>query len=70
MTLWEAIEGKEYIIKEINTDDEELNAFLFTLGCYSGETITVVTHRKSGCTVSIKDGRYNIDNQLAEAVIV
>ena len=70
MTLWEAIEGKEYIIKEINTDDEELNAFLFTLGCYSGETITVVTHRKSGCTVSIKDGRYNIDNQLAEAILI
>jgi len=70
MTLKEAIEGKEYIIKEINTDDEELNAFLFTLGCYSGETITVVTHRKSGCTVSIKDGRYNIDNQLAEAILI
>ena len=70
MTLWEAIEGKEYIIKEINTDDEELNAFLFSLGCYSGETITVVTRRRSGCTVSIKDGRYNIDNQLAEAILI
>ena len=70
MTLKEAIEGKEYIIKEINTDDEELNAFLFSLGCYSGETITVVTRRRSGCTVSIKDGRYNIDNQLAEAILI
>ena len=70
MTLRDAIEGKEYIIKEINTDDEELNAFLFSLGCYSGEAITVVTRRRSGCTVSIKDGRYNIDNQLAEAIVV
>ena len=70
MTLRDAIEGKEYIIKDIKTDDEELNAFLFTLGCYSGETITVVTHRKSGCTVSIKDGRYNIDNELAEAILI
>ena len=70
MTLRDAIEGKEYIIKEIETDDEELNAFLFSLGCYSGETITVVTRRRSGCTVSIKDGRYNIDNQLAEAIII
>ena len=70
MTLRDAIEGKEYIIKEINTDDEELNAFLFSLGCYSGETITVVTRRRSGCTVSIKDGRYNIDNQLAEAILI
>ena len=70
MTLRDAIEGKEYIIKEINTDDEELNAFLFSLGCYSGEAITVVTRRRSGCTVSIKDGRYNIDNQLAEAILI
>ncbi len=68
MNLKDAIEGKEYIIKSIETDDEELDAFLFSLGCYSGETITVIAHRKGGCTVSIKDGRYNIDNQLAEAI--
>ena len=70
MSLAEAIEGKEYIIKEILTDDEELNAFLFSLGCYSGETITVISRRKGGCTVSIKDGRYNIDTQLAEAILI
>ncbi len=68
MTLLEAREGEEYIIKSILTDDEELNAFLFTLGCYSGEPITVVSRKKGGCVVSIKDGRYNIDNQLAEAI--
>lgn len=70
MTLREATEGQEYIIREIVTDDEELNAFLFSLGCYTGEAITVIAHRKGGCTVSIKDGRYNIDNQLAEAIRV
>lgn len=70
MNLTEAIEGEEYIIQQIKTDDEELNAFLFSLGCYSGETITVVSHLKGGCIVSIKDGRYNIDKQLAEAIIV
>ena len=70
MTLAAAQEGKEYIIQAIETDDEELNAFLFSLGCYSGEPITVIAHRKSGCVVSIKDGRYNIDNQLAEAIII
>ena len=70
MTLAVAEEGKEYIIQRIETDDEELNAFLFSLGCYSGEPITVVSRRRGGCTVSIKDGRYNIDNQLAEAIIV
>ena len=70
MNLKTAQEGKEYIIQRIETDDEELNAFLFSLGCYSGEPITVIAHRKGGCTVSIKDGRYNIDSQLAEAIII
>lgn len=70
MTLKDAVEGKEYIIQQIETDDEELNSFLFSLGCYSGEAITVVSRLRSGCVVSIKDARYNIDNQLAEAIIV
>ena len=70
MNLTEAIEEKEYIIKCIDTDDEELNSFLFSLGCYSGEAITVISHIKGGCIVSIKDGRYNIDNELASAIIV
>lgn len=70
MDLIKAQEGKEYIIQRIETDDEEMNAFLFSLGCYSGEPITVVSRRKDSCIVSIKDGRYNIDNQLAEAIIV
>ncbi len=70
MTLLDAQIGEEYIIKEILTDDEELDAFLFTLGCYSGEPITVVSRLKGGCVVSIKDGRYNIDNQLAEAIVI
>lgn len=70
MTLLNAEEGKEYVVVSINTDDEELNSFLFSLGCYSGEPITVVTRRKHGCVVSIKDGRYNIDNALAEAIVI
>lgn len=70
MSLKEAIEGQEYIIKEIMTEDEELDAFLFSLGCYSGEPITVISHLKGGCVVSIKDGRYNIDNELASAILI
>ncbi len=70
MTLVDAVEGKEYIIQKIDTDDEELNSFLFSLGCYVGEPITVVSHLKGGCVVSIKDGRYNIDNQLAAAIYI
>ena len=70
MTLRNAVECKEYTIQGIRTNDEELNAFLFSLGCYSGEAITVVSHWNGGCVVSIKDGRYNIDSQLADAIIV
>ena len=70
MNLTDAQEGIEYIIKEIQTDDEELNGFLFTLGCYSGEPITVIAHKKGGCVVSIKDGRYSIDKQLAAAIMI
>ena len=70
MTLREAQEGKEYVIEQINVDDEELVSFLFSLGCYSGGAITVVSHVKGGCVVSIKDSRYNIDNQLAEAILI
>ena len=70
MNLTNASEGNEYIIHSIETDDEELNSFLFSLGCYSGERITVVSRRRGTMVVSIKDGRYSIDNQLGEAIIV
>lgn len=70
MNLRNAQESKEYTIRDIRTGDDELNAFLFSLGCYSGEPITVVAHKRGSCTVSIKDARYNIDRHLAEAIIV
>lgn len=70
VTLKEAEEGKEYTVSHIEADDEELIAFLFSLGCYSGEPITVIKHRKSGSVVAVKDGRYNIDTALAEAIAV
>ncbi len=70
MTLADAEVGKEYVIRAIETDDEELDAFLFSLGCYSGEPITVVSRRKGSCVVAIKDGRYSIDSQLAEAILI
>ena len=70
MTLLNAEVGREYLISHINTKDEELDAFLFSLGCYSGEPITVISKRRGGCTVSIKDGRYNVDKQLADAIVL
>ena len=70
MTLLEAAVGTEYIIQDIVTNDDELDSFLFTLGCYSGEPITVISRKKNSCVVSIKDGRYNIDNLLAEAIVI
>ncbi len=70
MTLATAIEGKEYIVQRVETDDAELNAFLFSLGCYSGEPISVISKRRRNLTVSIKDGRYSIDSRLAQAIVV
>ena len=68
MNLTYAQEGKEYIVRAIETDDEEMDAFLFSLGCYSGEPITVISQKKGGCIVSIKDARYSIDIPLAKAI--
>lgn len=70
MTLKDAVSGREYIITDIKTDDDELNAFLFLLGLYVGEAVTVVAHRRGSCTVAVKDGRYSIDSQLAEAIAI
>ena len=70
MNLLDASPGKEYIVQGIDTDDEDLNAFLFSLGCYKGEPITVVSHLKGGCVVSIKDARYNMDTDLAKAISI
>lgn len=70
MNLTEAIIGKQYIINSIETDDEELDNFLFTLGCYSGEPITVISHRRGNYVVSIKEARYNIDTELAQAIVI
>lgn len=70
MDLRDAVLGETYIIKEVRNDDEDLKQFLFRLGCYSGEPITVVSHLKTGCVVSIKDGRYNIDDQIAASILI
>ncbi|MBP9001240.1 MAG: ferrous iron transport protein A [Lachnospiraceae bacterium] len=70
MNLANAMIGEEYIVKEIQTEDDELKSFLFSLGCYSGEPITVISHIKGGCVVSIKDARYNIDTDLAKAISI
>ena len=70
MTLFQAQLGQEYIVRSVGTEDEELNAFLFSLGCYSGEPVTVVSRRRGTCVISIKDGRYCIDNQLAKDIAI
>ena len=70
MDLTKAEEGKQYTIARIETEDEELDSFLFSLGCYSGEPVTVVSRRRLSCTIAVKDGRYSIDNQLAAAIVI
>lgn len=69
-TLMNAEPGRTYIIKEINTEDDEMNSFLFRLGCYEGEPITLISKKKKSCIVVIKDGRYNLDQMLSEAIII
>ena len=70
MNLREAVIGREYLVAEINTGDEELDSFLFSLGCYKGESITVVSRRRRGMVIAIKDARYHIDSMLGEAILV
>lgn len=70
MSLNDAELEKEYIVKDVVTDDDEMKAFLFSLGCYSGEPVTVVTRKKRNLVMSIKDARYNIDIDLASAITI
>ncbi|MBQ0004552.1 MAG: ferrous iron transport protein A [Clostridiales bacterium] len=70
MRLNEVMAGETHLVQDVKTDDEEMRAFLFRLGCYEGEPITLISKRKSGCVVAIKDGRYSLDNYLAEAIVV
>lgn len=70
MTLMDAVPGQTYTIREINTDDDEMNSFLFRLGCYQGEPITLISKKRKSCIVVIKDGRYNLDKMLSEAIII
>ena len=70
MSLMKAKEGREYTIRNVMSNDEEMNAFLFSLGCYSGEPVTVISRMRRSCVIAVKDARYNIDSQLADAIIV
>lgn len=70
MNLNDAVEGREYIIQAVDSGDEEVDAFLLSLGCYSGEPVTVIAHLQGGCIISVKDGRYTIDRELAETILI
>jgi ferrous iron transport protein A len=70
MDLFSCDIGREYIIDAVNTEDEETDSFLFSLGCYGGEPITVISRRRSGCVIAVKDGRYSIDKALATRITV
>lgn len=70
MTLAEGTIGQTYTVTGIDAEDEELISFLFTLGCYSGEEISLVSSISGSFVVSIRDGRYNIDTKLAQAILI
>ncbi len=69
-SIWNAQVGVEHTVQRIDTGDRDMNGFLFSLGCYSGEPITVISRRGRGCVVAIKDARYAIDAQLASKIWV
>ena len=68
--LLQAEPGVIYSVKKIDTEDPEMNSFLLRLGCYEGEPVTVVSKKRKSCVVVIKEGRYSLDDLLAEAIIV
>lgn len=68
--LTEGSVNEEYIIRDINTDDSELKNFLFSLGCYEGETVTIISILSDNYVISIKDARYSIDGDLASAIVI
>lgn len=70
MTINDATEGREYVIRQIESDDEEMKSFLFTLGCYEGEKITLKIRRRGVIIINLKDAKYSIDRNLAEAIKV
>lgn len=70
MSLWEAEIGKENVITALKTEDAELNEFLFTLGCYEGEKVTLISRRHGTCVIALKDSRYSIDKLLASAILI
>ena len=69
MKLPEGQKGTIYKIKSIK-GNEEINKFLFTLGCFEigVKSISIVKKMYSNLIINIKGGRYGIDNDLAEAI--
>lgn len=70
MSLAKAKLNTPYIVNSVKTDQEDLHKFLFTLGCYPGEKVTVISKLASNYIINIKDARYSIDEDLAKAIIV
>ncbi|MBP2028786.1 ferrous iron transport protein A [Acetoanaerobium pronyense] len=70
MNLTQGKLNTKYIVKDIKTYDDELKDFLFTLGCYEGESITLISILAENYVITVKDARYSIDKDLAEAIII
>ncbi|MGM0651531.1 MAG: FeoA family protein [Bacillota bacterium] len=70
LNLTEANINSPYVIKGVDTKDENMKEFLFTLGCYEGETITVLSLFPENYVINVKDSRYSIDEDLARAILI
>jgi Fe2+ transport system protein FeoA len=69
-SIAQAKSDRTYRIVKLDTDDKEMKEFLFTLGCYPGEFVTVISKLADHVVVAIKDARYSIDSELARAIVI
>lgn len=69
MSLNTAAVGQRLQVKEIQTKPKIIK-FLFSLGCYEGEEITVISKLAGNYVINIKDSRYAIDEHMAKMIKV
>lgn len=69
MQLSQATVGQTYKVNRIE-GKEKVQKFLFTLGCFEGEEITLISKLAGNYIVNIKDSRYALDEKMARTIIL
>jgi len=69
MLLSKAKIGQTFNIKQVE-GKEKVKKFLFTLGCFEGEEITLISKLAGNYVVNIKDSRYALDENMAKSIVI